>query len=238
MLKEFFQKRKDNKAIRAWEQSALGQILLNHSKEYFNKYPRLASFSEEGKNKIIMEFYNQIFMILQAENPFLAMRESLASYSIEYARYQILCLTAEEKSETFYSECPYISGELYKNIDRIVEFNDELGELKWKQSDISNDELIEFCNTRSLLFLYYLNGINYVRSELQDMDKEKDWLRPFIKSMLIWEEDQVREKIGLPRLLPNSLDALKHSSFMNLVIDGYNNPFYEWEKHWAKDEIV
>ena len=85
---------------------------------------------------------------------------------------------------------------------------------------------------------HYLNGVNYVRGEFNDIDKEKDWLRPFIKSMLIWEEDIVREKIGLPSLLPDSLDSLKHSTFMNLVTNGHKNPFYEWEKSWAEDDEI
>lgn len=38
-------------------------------------------------------------------------------------------------------------------------------------------------------FRYYLNGFNYVRSEFDDYDKQKDWLQPFLKSMLIWDED-------------------------------------------------
>jgi len=162
------------------------------------------------------------------------MRESVASYVIGYAGYQMLCLTEEEKTEAFYADCPYISGELYKHIGKVTEHNDELDELKWKHSDISNDDLVSFCNTKCVLYLYYLNGVNYIRGEFDDIDKEKDWLRPFIKSMLIWEEDRIREKIGLPSLLPDSIDALKHSTFMNMVINGHRNPFYEWEKSWAE----
>lgn len=56
-----------------------------------------------------------------------------------------------------------------------------------------------------------------------------------MKSMLIWHEDQMRNKIGLPSLLPGDLDSLKHGTFMNLVINGHKNPFYEWEKNWVED---
>ena len=230
--------RKEKKAIREWQKSTLGQVLALHTDEYFNKNPRLSSFSEESKNNIITDFYQQIFNFSKAENPFLAMRESLASYVIGYAGYQVLCLTEEEKAEAFYSDCPFISGELYRHIDKVVEHNDELGELKWKHPDISNDDLVSFCNTRCVLHLYYLNGVNYVRGEFDDIDKEKDWLHPFIKSMLIWEGDQVRGKIDLPSLLPDSLDAFKHSTFMNLVTNGQKNPFYEWEKSWVEDDEI
>ena len=232
MIKEYLQRRKEKKAIREWQQSSLGQTLAMHTDEYFNNNPRLSGFSKETKANIITDFYQQIFNFFQAENPFLAMRESLASHVLGYAGFQVLCLTEEEKAEAFYSDCPFISGKLHKHIDKVVEHNDELGELKWKHSDISNDDLVSFCNTRCVLHLYYLNGVNYVRGEFNDIDKEKDWLRPFLKSMLIWEEDRVRGEIGLTSLLPDSLDALKHSTFMNLVTNGHKNPFYEWEKSW------
>ena len=55
-----------------------------------------------------------------------------------------------------------------------------------------------------------------------------------MKSMLIWQEDTIRNNIGLSSLLPNTMDGLKHSTFINLVVNGYKNPFYEWEKHWAE----
>jgi len=235
MHKEFFQRRKEKKAIREWQNSFLGRGLAKHSNEYFCKYPRLANLSEETKKTIIGDFIRQIINFSQAENPFLAMREALASCVIGYAEYQVLCLTEAEKDEGPFSDCPYISGELHKHIDKAVKHIDELGKLKWKHTDISIEDLVSYCNTKSLLHLYYVNGFNYVRVEFDDIDKEKDWLTPFIKSMLIWEEDQIRNKIGLPRLLPDNLDGLKHSTFMNMVVNGHKNPYYEWEKNWSEE---
>ena len=78
--------------------------------------------------------------------------------------------------------------------------------------------------------------MNFVRCEMKDEDTAKDWLRPFVKSMLIWEEDGYRREIGLPSLLPDGLDGLRHSTFMNMVTNGHQNPFYEWEKEW-KDRL-
>lgn len=235
MLKGVIEKWKQRAAIREWQNSTLGKMLAAHTEEYFTKYPRLADFSAETKNKLIGDFYNAVFNLSKAENPFLAMRERLASYVIGFAEHQVLCLTEEEKQGTFYSDCLYISGALHKHIDKAVKHVDDLRELKWKHPDISNEELVSFCNSRCVLHLYYVNGFNLVRSEFDDLDKEKDWLRPFLKSMLIWHEDQMREKIGLPSLLPDSLDGLKHSTFMNLVANGHRNPYFEWEKTWSDE---
>lgn len=232
MIKGFLEQRKINKAIRQWQNSELGKALILHTDEYF-KYPRLAEFSEENKTKIKQDFLEKIFSFSDAENPFLAMREALAAYVIGYTQYQVLCLKEEEKEAASYSDCPYISGELYKHIDKVTEHFDALGELKWKHPDIPSEDLIDFCNTKCVIHLYYVNGLNYVRMDFDDLDKEKDWLQPFIKSSLIHEENYFRDKIGLPSLLPDSMDGVKHGTFMNVVIQGHKNPYYEWEKHWS-----
>lgn len=233
MIKEFFARRRENKAIRNWQRSNLGKALELHTKEYFTGYPRLSSLSEETKNKITGEFYKKVFEITATENPFLAMREYLASLVVEFSELQVLCLTEEEKAESFYADCPYVSGKLYRHIDKAANFVDDLRELKWKNAEISNSDCVSFCNSRCVLYLYYINGFNYIRSEFDDVDREKDWLQPFIKSMLIWSEEQIREKIGMDTLLPNRFDGLKYSTFMNLVVNGHKNPYFEWEKHWS-----
>lgn len=230
MIEGFLQRRREKKALREWQNSLLGRTLASHTHEYFTKYPRLADFSEETKNKIVGDFYQKIFSLTQAENPFLAMRELLATYVVGLAGFQVLCLTEEEKADAFYSDCPYISGTIHRDINKAVKYVEELRELKWKYPDITNSDLVSFCNSRCVLHLYYSNGFNFVRGEFDDFDDQKDWLRPFMKSMLIWEEDQLREKMGLQRLLPGSLDGLKHSTFMNLVVNGHKNPYFEWEK--------
>ena len=221
-------------ALRDWQGSPLGQSLAIHTNEYFSKYPRLSDLSEESKSKIIGDFYQSILAISQTDNPFLAMREKLAAYVSGFSALQVLCLTEEEKQVGFYADCPYISGELCRHIDKTVEHVEQLRELKWKHPDISNSELISFCNSRCVVYLYYLNGFNLVRGEFDDIDSDKDWLQPFVKSMLIWEEDLLRGKIGMKSLLPGDLDGLKHSTFFNAVVNGHKNPFFVWETGWTE----
>ena len=84
------------------------------------------------------------------------------------------------------------------------------------------------------MLLYYVNGLNIIRRDFGDFDDVKDWLQPFMKSMLIWDEDIWRGKMDLPSLLPNSLDALEHSTFMNMVVNGFKNPYFEWEKAYGE----
>lgn len=162
--------------------------------------------------------------------------QTLARHSREYFYEGETRLSGfSEKSKQklisdFYADSPYISGELHAHIQKLSEYNEELKELKWTHGDLSDDDLISFCNGRSAVFLYYVNGWNIVRAECNDVGETKDWLRPFIKSSLIWEEGLCRGNIGLPSLLSDSLDSLRHIAFTNMVVNGHANPFYEWEK--------
>ena len=38
----------------------------------------------------------------------------------------------------------------------------------------------------------------------------------------------IRSKLGLPDLLPDSLDGFRYSTFLNLVTNGEYNPFSAW----------
>jgi hypothetical protein len=231
VIKDFFQKRKQLKAERDFQQSPLGVRLTKHTQQYFST-PRLSNFTEQKKLEMIGDFSTQIITILNSDNPVLALREKLADYVCCYSDFQVLCLTEEEKAEASYSTSPYISGELYRCIDKAVPFNDELRHLVWKYADISNSTLISFCNTSCVVNLYYMNGLHYVRLSLNDYDDIKDWGAQFTKSMLICSEDTYRNKMGLPSLSSNSLNGMVHGSFMSMVLNGHHNPLYEWEKKW------
>ena len=236
MLGAFLQKYNERKAVKEWKKSTLGQALALHTQEYFyGKVKSLSGMSEGEKQKLIGDFYGKVASINQAENPFLKLRELLATYVVEFSKLQVLCLTKEEKVEQFYADCPYISGELHLHIRALTDHNKELKELKWSHEDLTDEELIGFCNGRSALLLYYMNGINVVRIEAKDRHNTKDWFKPFVRAMLIWDEDTYRSQIGLPSLLPGSLDALEYSTFMNMVVNGIENPLYAWEMAF-KDE--
>lgn len=234
MLKNFINRYKTRQYIKKWNKSPLGQSLASHTRKYFHDNGSLSHFTEENKNKIIDDFYGKILSLCNSDNAIIEMRELIVFYVCSYADLKVLSLTETEKSEIL-SDCPQVSGLLYKNIKTYAKKNDELAELAWKCEDISDEELISLCKTRCNLYTYYVNGINLVRYELGDFDSEKDWLNPFIKSMLIWSETQLREKCGLPTLLNDPLEGLRHSTFMNMVTSGYKNPYFEWDKTWLPD---
>lgn len=236
MLAALIEKYNERKAVKAWNRSTLGQALKQHTEHYFYRnIASLAGMSEEAKQKIVADFYTQVFSIDQDEDPFLRLRKLLATYVLEFSQLQVLCLTEEEKAGQFYADCPYISGELHHHIRTLAEHNEDLKQLQWAHDDITDDNLIGYCNQRTAVLLFYMNGMNIIRIERGDSDSPKDWFRPFLQSMLIWDEDNCRKQIALPSLLPGELDGLKHSTFMNMVVNGFRNPLYEWEKAYKKE---
>lgn len=232
MFEEFLHRREEKKAQRVWEKSHLGQMLDLHTQKYFTKYPSLANKSAEAKIKIGGDFYQKVINLMQGENPFLLMRELLAEYVLQHTHLQVLCLTEQEKADEFDADCAYISGQLHYVVDQAVLHVEELRELKWRHPEFGKSDYLSYCNQSCLILSYYINGINIVRGEFDDFDSQKDWLRPFFKSMLITAEDGLRGKMGLPSLLTGNFDALKHSTFLNYVIAGHRNPYFEWEKSW------
>jgi len=231
----FFQRRKINKVIKKLVGSPLYEKLSNH-KKYFFKEPMIAQLSQEKKDITTANMNNEIFNIYNADNPRIFMRGRLAEYVISFAEYRVLCLTEEQKPLQDFSDSPYISAELYKSIDKIVEYYEEIQNLKLENPDISDEELFGFCYLSSLIFYYYIGGINHLREAINDYDDERDWLQPFIKVMLISQENRVREKIGLQSLFPKSdkLAPLEYGLFLDLVINGNENPYYEWEKRYNR----
>jgi len=219
------------KAAFAWQRSPLGQALSAHVNEFFS-YPRFAEMEPESKQELVTDLHQRVNEILQAENPVIKLRESLANYMILHAELAVLCLTEEEKRDQFYADCPFISGQLHREIQKAVPHVEFLREAKCKFPDVSAEEFVALCNARSIWLLFYVNGFNDVRYYLKDCDKE-DWFHPFNRAMMIWHEDWLRGKMGLPCLLPDKLDELKYATFVNLVVDGAPNPYCEWERAWA-----
>jgi hypothetical protein len=219
------------RAISKFKHSPFGQSLHKHTQEYFfTGKTVLRHLSPEQKQSHINDFATRILQISASSNPFLKLREELAGLVYAYAELQVLCLMPADIPD-LYGASPYISGELNHYILKCAEHIKELKEVVWNDPSITREGLTSYCNLQCALFLYFVNGVNLMRVEIGDYNDvpEKDWLHPFITSMLIYCEDTYRQKIGLPSLLPNLPDGLIHSTFMNIVLNGDKNPLFEWE---------
>ena len=136
-------------------------------------------------------------------------------------------------------QSPYISGRLYLHMRECAQYNTELAEFLSRNSNCTDDDLITCANARSCAFLYLMNCMNVIREDVGDFDRAKpDWFHPFVKSMLIWKEDDYRRRVGLPTMLPSDL-ARHHSTFLTYVLDGVSDPLRHCEEaHQLKHSYV
>ena len=221
-----------------WQNSFIGKALSAHTREYFHGHPILKDIPEDAKQELIVDFYKKIYELTHSDEPILTLRAYIAVYVQSYAIFQVLHLTPEKKAASFYQNNPHISGELHTHIKSLAIHNQEINDLNLKNELLSDEDLLMFCETKAAISLFYMNGINIVRYELKDIIKDNDWLRPFIESMLVWEEDKCRKNIGLSPLLKNYGEAHKHSTFIQYVKNGSKNPHETWLKGDEKADDI
>ena len=192
-------------------------------------------FSAEGKQQLCGWLLQRVFGVYEAVDPFAQMRLELAAMTSCHA--QLVVLLKDPVND--WNCTRYVSGELHRYLRSCAPSCNELSEELWRNPDESDAELYGYAQQRSIYYNYVMNGINLPRYEFDDFagGKDRDWLRPFSKSMMIWQEDLYRSKIGLPTLFEDKIiKALPHSNFFNLVHDGVRNPLFEWEKKFGSHE--
>jgi hypothetical protein len=221
-----------------WQTSPVGKSLQEYTDRYLSKETILGSHSEDLLRNLKEEMYGSVAVIYGAEDPFLKCREKLAEYVVTFADWQVLCLKPEEKlqpGDRDVRHSPYISGELHRHIGYCAQYNGGLADFISHNRQSTGDDLITWANARSCAFSYLMHCVNVVRADVNDCDlataTKADWFRPFVKSMLIWKEDDYRTKIGLPTLLPSLPVGLArhHSAFLTCVLEGAHDPLLHWE---------
>jgi hypothetical protein len=192
--------------------------------------------------------YGSVAAIFSSDDPFLECRQRLAGYVCNFADFNVLCLTSEELLQLDTGDVrrsPYISGELHQFIRACSKHNEELigyiSRSEQQHCSSTDKDLVLWARARSCAFRYYMNCMNIIRLDVNDLPRERDWFRPFVRSMLIWKEDDYRSKIGLKTLLPAHPDALawRHSTFLTCVGEGALDPLARWETaHELRHEDV
>ena len=228
-------KSKEQKSIEKFWKSEIGQRLTVHNEQYFGRDAVWEGFSPEGKQEICGWLLQRILGIYEAADTFAAMRLELAAMTSCHA--ELVVLLRDPVND--WNRSRYISGELHNHIRSCTPHCKELAEEVWRNPSSSDADLHNYAQQRSIYYNYVLNGINQLRYDFDDFagGKDRDWLKPFSKSMMIWHEDTYRSKIGLPTLFDDKiLRALPHSTFFNLVHDGVRNPLFEWETTYGSHD--
>jgi hypothetical protein len=218
-----------------WQGSSVREIFEKYTDDFVSPKTILGSHSEEFQKELKQEMHESVSDILRAESSLLKCREKLAAYVVNYADWMVLGLKPEEKphlQKQHGVKMSYVSGELHRHIRYCSRYNSDLARVAQETKDVTDDDLIGWANARSCAFLYLMNCINVVRVDVNDYKvtpgHKGDWFQPFVQSMLIWKEDEYRNKIGLPTLLPDGL-ASCHSTFLTGVLKGVSDPLSYWE---------
>lgn len=218
--------------VRKFKRSPLGQALRHHTRRYFYSGEALSWMKEENKEKFIQDFLAKLAGIVGAPDPIMALRTALVEYILLYADLSMLCLTESEKEAMFYSANPFITGEIHHQVMEAAKHVEEAATYIWQYGPVEAEEMISFGNTRSAIMLFYANGLNMCRIDMGDDDPAKDWFRPFVEAALVTSEDRMREKLGLPRLVPGPIHSLPYAIFFEHILAGERNPFFKWTQEW------
>jgi hypothetical protein len=110
---------------------------------------------------------------------------------------------------------------------------DDLGRIKFQEPSVTDDELAEHCLLQASIAIFMFNGLNLIRLNLEgDTQSSPDWLMAFLQASMVHQEDDLRQAIGLPSLLPQVTDGLVYMTFGTYVVDGHPDPLFAWCKEW------
>ena len=219
-------------SLETWRDSDFEHALETLTKSTFADGSVLSKFSEDQRQQLVAKLNSLVSDVDKNKNPFLKCRELLGSTGIAFAGLQVLCLKSDWQMEGLFDDCQFISGQLRRHIGSCAKYNQELEDYCGCAIANSEEDMLTFATARSAIYLYYLTGLDAVRRRLEAVPPF-DWFRPFVKSMMIWQEDTYRRKIDLPVLLPPNVDALMHSAFFQTVAGGAKNPLATWEGHFS-----
>ena len=213
---------------RPWDGSPVVDPMLKKYTADF-KHTILGSHSEGFQDALKDEMYQSAASIYAADNPLMKCRQKLAYYVIRFADWCVLALKPEEKyglSKGDVRQSPYISGELHRHLRYCAQCFGELAEFI-AGDPIADDQILAWANSRTTAFQYLMYCMNVIRADVKDFE-HPGWFQPFVKSMLICKEDEYRQKIGLPALLPSDM-VRRHASFLDFVLKGAVDPLSQWE---------
>lgn len=209
----------------------LNEALHHHTKTYFYSGQALAALSDEAKLALIADLRARIATIESSNDSRSLIRQHLSDFVLLYAGVAALALTEDERPLMEFGRNPFITGELHRHIRDAAANHGELAPLL--SQGASNEELMSFANKRAAVALYFANAFNMVRIQNGDVT-QPDWYRPFVEAMLVWEEDDMRDRLAMPRLVRGEVYGLAYYSFLEIVLSGEPDPLNAWQNRWSE----
>jgi hypothetical protein len=209
---------------------AINKYWTNNNIATKGKYDE--QLSEERIQKLAELLLTDCVHILTHQNPFLENRRYLVDSIILFSKLQVLILKNNPNDDTtgFLGHLG-ISGELNSRLVEAVK-SDPILSSNFKHLKSFNYEnvysqcLYEYRYEYSRMLVF-----SHLRVVFNDLNFEKDWLRPSIVSSCAWEEHSFRKKLKMKVSEGiDSLKYLKYSTYMNHVMNGEKDPRKSWNE--------
>ena len=204
-----------------------------------DKTAALDQFSDAAKQGWRNQLIDILSQIVQAENPFMKMREQLTEAVLATSHYNVLMKHRIDEHGNPISAIshPKISWRLSDHIYEIAKKEEKFRNFIEAHGENMNG-LLDY-----ILYAYRLNrakmsAINATRIMMNDYVEGEDWFQQFYISMCIWEEDVIRKEIGIGSLFSEEeqskgVDGLKYWAFEDFVKSGIKLPHRGWQHLYA-----
>jgi hypothetical protein len=236
-LFERFKARQSNKAL--LRGPVVSFALDEWDRRVKDKNVALNEFSDELKQRWRDQLIDTLSQIVNAQNPFMKMRERLADAVATTAYYNVLMKhhIDERGNPISVISHPKISWRLSDHIFEIAQKEEKLQNYIEAHGENMND-LLDY-----ILYAYQLNharmsAVNAARIMMKDYVEGEEWFSQFYISMCIWHEDALRKEIGIATLFSEEeqskgLDGIKYWAFEDFVKSGNKLPHRDWQHLYA-----
>lgn len=176
--------------------------------------------------------------IVEANDSFLKLRDSLTNAVVTTSYYQVLMQHLRDNHGTPLSSIshPKISWRLSDYILEIAQKDKKLRRFVVAHGE-NVKELLDYVRYNYEWHYAQLSAINAVRTTMKDVGDDEDWLPQFYISMSVWQEDMVRKQIGLPSLFSNQehSKSSRYWTFKKFVKSGSKFPHREWQQLYGSE---
>jgi hypothetical protein len=187
------------------------------------------------------QLIDALSQIVEAENPFIKMREVLTAAVVATSYYNILMKHRIDQYGNPISAIshPKISWRLSDHIFEIAQKEEDLRSYIEARGENMND-LLDNVLYRYQINYAFMSAINAARIMMKDYIDGENWFHQFYISMCIWQEDRLRKEIGISSLFKEEdqskgLDGIKYWTFSDFVTSGNKLPHRDWQYLYASD---
>jgi hypothetical protein len=216
------------------------QAAVLRAAEIYDGLPGKAFIDETSRRRQARQLYLDLHEIFGAASPTAIVRQKIASEMLRFALFQVLLIPPPPQADdSGLRGLPGISGELGKQLRKIVKHNSELHAELFEGiesvDDDNDDETIVRLLKRSFWQARWsLDSYNAVRKDIGDVPETNDWYKPFMFAACANQENTYRTDVGMPSAFefPAAAAApVAYSLFTDIVLSGSPDPLAEWSEY-------